>query len=153
MLDIIVIVIIFIFGFIFIDQLRVHEGMKSLKSIVKSVKSKAKSALNSAKSVSKLATKSVKSESKDALKKVKSKAKDTLKKINSDSIIKLTNQLIQYKANLAASAKNERALMGAINIAGSIIQSVNNDMGTVSGTISSVLNINRVKQPYVPFRI
>jgi len=137
---------------------------KSIKPKAKSIKSKAKGPLKSIKSVAKKAAKGIKSTAKkvakgakSAAKKLaksaKSAAKKLAKSIKSNSIIKLTNQLNQYKANLAASINNERALTSAANIAGSTIQNVDNDMGTVRGTISSVLNTNRVKQPYRPFSI
>jgi hypothetical protein len=177
--SIVIISTILIFIFIFISQFPTKEGLKSAKKKVnsaikdtksvskvtaKSIKPKAKGPLKSIKSVANKAAKGIKSTAKKAAKGIKSTAKKVAKgaksaakklakSIKSNSIIKLTNQLNQYKANLAASINNERALTSAANIAGTTIQNVDNDMGTVRGTISSVLNTNRVKQPYRPFSI
>jgi predicted RND superfamily exporter protein len=158
--SIVIISTILIFIFIFISQLRVHEGMSKkkkaanfFKKAAKGIKSTAKKAAKGIKSTAKKAAKGIKSTAKKVAKGAKSAAKKLAKSIKSNSIIKLTNQLNQYKANLAASINNERALTSAANIAGTTMQNVNNDMGTVRGTISSVLNTNRVKQPYRPFSI
>ena len=145
MLDIIIIVTIFIFGFIFIHHFRTTEGFKSKKT-------KNNSAVKSSKSVSNPSSKSVKPKSKSAKPKAK-RVKTKSKRVKSNSTIKLTNQLNQYKANLAASEKNERALTSAMNLAGSKLQVVNNDMGRVSRTISSLMNTNRQKYLYKPFSI
>ena len=132
MLDIIVIVIIFIFGFIFIDQLRVHEGMSLFKKIKKGVKKGVKGIKKGVKGIKKGVKKGIS---------------------GFKSAVKLTNQLNKCNANLNASRNNERALTSAINVAGTKLQYVTNDMGTTNGKISSLMNTNRQKHHYKPFRI
>ena len=143
MLDIIVIVIIFIFGFIFIDQLRVHEGMSLFKKIKKGVN-------KGVKGIKKGVNKGV-----SGIKKGVNKGVSGIKKGVSGfkSAVKLTNQLNQCNANLNASRNNERALTSAINVAGTKLQYVTNDMGTTNGKISSLMNTNRQKYQYKPFSI
>lgn len=125
--DIIVIITILFFIFIFISQFRISEGMSTLKKNKQSVNPSIKSVNPSTKSVNP-STKDVNPSTKDVI---------------SKSSVKLTNELNQCKANLAASEKSESSLLSQLSRAGLTIQGINTNVDNTSKTISSLLNTNK----------
>lgn len=113
---IIILIFILILGFIIVSQLQVTEGLKLFKKKKKGVKPSAKK--------------------KKAASKVKSG-------FVPKSTVKLTDDLKQCKAKLAASENSERSLLSKLSSSGSKINNINTNVENTSRNISSLLYSNR----------
>jgi len=118
---ILIFILILILGFIIVSQLQVTEGFNAFKKMKKGIKSIAKKVNNGVKSIESKVTSN----------------------LVPNSSVKLTNDLKQCKARLAASENSERSLLSKLSSSGSQINNINTNVKNKSRNISSLLYNSR----------